>query len=70
MLCSICCSSHHSPEAPYPTQPPKLTFKRFVLTLEDDVTEKDSMQRYKTYLAEFNKDQIREFFLKHKDEDW
>ncbi|OQV19076.1 Serrate RNA effector molecule-like protein [Hypsibius exemplaris] len=53
-----------------PTQPAMMTFKQFLGTLDDSVDDEDSVQRYRDYKTEFKRQQIHEFFIAHKDEEW
>ena len=53
-----------------PTQPAMMTFKQFLGTLDDSVDDDDSVQRYRDYKIEFKRQQIHEFFIAHKDEEW
>ncbi|KAI1290255.1 Serrate RNA effector molecule -like protein [Halotydeus destructor] len=54
----------------YPTQPAMLTFKQFLAGLDDTVADTDAVQKYNEYKTTFKKDQILEFFNKHKEEEW
>ncbi|XP_053321036.1 serrate RNA effector molecule homolog [Spea bombifrons] len=46
------------------------TFKEFLLSLEDSVDETEAVRRYNDYKMEFRRQQMQEFFLAHKDEEW
>uniref|UniRef100_A0A8C5QR21 Serrate, RNA effector molecule n=1 Tax=Leptobrachium leishanense TaxID=445787 RepID=A0A8C5QR21_9ANUR len=46
------------------------TFKEFLLSLEDTVDETEAVRRYNDYKMEFRRQQMQEFFLAHKDEEW
>lgn len=54
----------------FPTQPAMMTFKQFLSGLDDSVAETDAVSKYNDYKLNFKKDQIKEFFNKHKDEEW
>lgn len=59
-----------SPDIDYPTQPQMMPFKTFLASQDENVTETEAIKRYNDYRAEFNKQQIGDFFTKHKDEEW
>ncbi|KAM8973119.1 serrate RNA effector molecule homolog isoform 1-T1 [Pelodytes ibericus] len=46
------------------------TFKEFLLSLEDSVDETEAVRRYNDYKMEFRRQQMQEFFLAHKEEEW
>uniref|UniRef100_V9KRM9 Serrate RNA effector molecule-like protein n=1 Tax=Callorhinchus milii TaxID=7868 RepID=V9KRM9_CALMI len=46
------------------------TFKEFLLSLDDSVDETESVKRYNEYKIEFRRQQMQDFFLAHKDEEW
>ncbi|KAM9313422.1 serrate RNA effector molecule homolog [Gastrophryne carolinensis] len=46
------------------------TFKEFLLSLEDMVDETEAVRRYNEYKLEFRRQQMQDFFLAHKDEEW
>ncbi|XP_077327034.1 serrate RNA effector molecule homolog [Lithobates pipiens] len=46
------------------------TFKEFLLSLEDTVDETEAVRRYNEYKLEFRRQQMQDFFLAHKDEEW
>nr|KAG5701269.1 hypothetical protein BaRGS_020631 [Batillaria attramentaria] len=54
----------------YPTQPPMLTFKLFLQQQDDTIGEEDAIKRYNEYKIDFKRQQISEFFLAHKEEEW
>lgn len=53
-----------------PTQPILLSFKQFIDRTEDDIGAAQATTKYNEYKAEFKKKQAKEFFDKHKDEEW
>ena len=57
-------------EAEFATQPPMMTFKQFLGSQDDNISDEEAMKRYNDYKTDFRKQQIKEFFLQHKDEDW
>ncbi|XP_078011707.1 serrate RNA effector molecule homolog isoform X7 [Phascolarctos cinereus] len=46
------------------------TFKEFLLSLDDSVDETEAVKRYNDYKLEFRRQQMQDFFLAHKDEEW
>ncbi|XP_044011988.1 serrate RNA effector molecule homolog isoform X2 [Aphidius gifuensis] len=52
------------------TQPPMMTFKSFLATQEDTITDEEAIKRYNDYKLEFRRQQLNEFFVAHKDEEW
>lgn len=52
------------------TQPPMMTFKAFLVTQEDTITDEEAIKRYNEYKLEFRRQQLNEFFVAHKDEEW
>ncbi|XP_014677662.1 PREDICTED: serrate RNA effector molecule homolog [Priapulus caudatus] len=52
------------------SQIPLMSFKQFVLAQEDDVDDEIAVQRYKDYKIEHRRQQLSEFFVAHKDEEW
>ena len=63
-----CVSSRSDPD--YPTQPPMLTFKLFLTQQDDTIGEEDAIKKYNEYKQDFKRQQISEFFLAHKEEEW
>lgn len=47
-----------------------MTFKQFLQRLDDEVAETDAVKKYNDYKMDFKKKQLKEFFDKHKDEEW
>eukprot|EP00850_Spirogloea_muscicola_P013334 SM000090S24296 [mRNA] locus=s90:133745:139085:+ [translate_table: standard] len=47
-----------------------MTYKQFMLELEDDVSPAESLQRYEEYKKECTDSQKKAFFAQHKEEDW
>ncbi len=53
------------------SSPPVMkTFKEFLLSLDDSVDETESVKRYNEYKIDFRRQQMQDFFLAHKDEEW
>ncbi|XP_043853939.1 serrate RNA effector molecule homolog [Dromiciops gliroides] len=46
------------------------TFKQFMLSLDDSVDETEAVKHYSDYKQEFRRQQIQDFFVAHKDEEW
>ncbi|KAL5013560.1 hypothetical protein ScPMuIL_007830 [Solemya velum] len=57
-------------EVDYPTQPPMLTFKQFLSQQDDSISDQDAIKKYNEYKLDFKKQQVNEFFLAHKEEEW
>lgn len=47
-----------------------MTFKSFLATQEDTITDEEAIKRYNDYKLEFRRQQLNEFFVAHKDEEW
>lgn len=47
-----------------------MTFKHFLSSQDDNITEDEALKRYSDYKIDFKKQQISEFFVQHKDEEW
>ncbi|KAJ8275478.1 hypothetical protein COCON_G00072300 [Conger conger] len=45
-------------------------FKEFLLSLDDSVGETEAVKRYNEYKMDFRRQQMQDFFLAHKDEEW
>uniref|UniRef100_S4RZD4 Serrate RNA effector molecule homolog (Arabidopsis) n=1 Tax=Petromyzon marinus TaxID=7757 RepID=S4RZD4_PETMA len=56
-------------EAP-PAYPIMKTFKEFLLSIAESVDETEAVRRYNNYKIEFRRQQLHEFFMAHKDEEW
>ena len=54
----------------YPTQPPMMTFKQFLSQQDDNINDQDAIKKYNEYKVEFRSQQISDFFLAHKEEEW
>ena len=53
-----------------PTQPAMMTFKAFLQSLPDNISDQDAIKKFNEYKVDFKKQQINEFFLAHKEEEW
>lgn len=54
----------------YPTQPPMMSFKSFLTQQDDNISDDEAIKKYQEYKLDFKKQQINEFFLQHKEEEW
>lgn len=52
------------------TQPVMLTLKQFLATQDDSISDSDAIAKYNDYKIEFRRQQLNEFFVAHKDEEW
>lgn len=52
------------------TQPAMMTFKAFLASQDDSITDEDAIKKYNDYKLEFRRQQLNEFFVAHKDEEW
>lgn len=50
--------------------PVMMTFKRFLATQEDSITDDIAIQKYQEYKLEFKRQELHKFFIAHKDEEW
>lgn len=65
---------HHHREAnaasDVQTQPCLMTLKQFLATQDDSISDSDAIEKYNEYKLDFRKQQLNEFFVAHKDEEW
>ncbi|KAL0970778.1 hypothetical protein UPYG_G00247290 [Umbra pygmaea] len=61
-----------SDDAPPPGHgPPTMrSFKDFLLSMDDSVDETEAVKRYNQYKLDYRRQQLQDFFLQHKDEEW
>lgn len=52
------------------TQPPMLTLKQFLANQDDSISDSDAITKYNEYKQDFRRQQLNEFFVTHKDEEW
>uniref|UniRef100_A0A3P8V0S2 Serrate, RNA effector molecule n=1 Tax=Cynoglossus semilaevis TaxID=244447 RepID=A0A3P8V0S2_CYNSE len=58
------------PDLP-PAGPPTMrSFKEFLLNMEDSVDETEAVKRYNQYKLDFRRQQLQDFFLQHKEQEW
>lgn len=51
-------------------RPAMLSFKAFLVTQDDNITDDEALIKFSEYKKEFNRQQLNEFFVAHKDEEW
>ena len=51
-------------------QPVMMTFKAFLQTQDDSITDEEALQKYGEYKLEFQRQQLNEFFVHHKEYEW
>jgi len=47
-----------------------MSFKQFLTTQDDSISDDDAMAKYKEYKLEFRRQQLHAFFIAHKEEEW
>ncbi|XP_063708105.1 serrate RNA effector molecule homolog isoform X3 [Culicoides brevitarsis] len=52
------------------TQPAMMTLKQFLVTQDDSISDSDAIAKYNEYKLDFRRQQLNEFFVAHKDEEW
>ncbi|AWO97336.1 putative serrate RNA effector molecule -like [Scophthalmus maximus] len=58
------------PDLPPPGPPTMRSFKEFLLNMEDSVDETEAVKRYNQYKLDFRRQQLQDFFLQHKEQEW
>jgi len=51
-------------------QPAMMSFKSFMQTQDDSISDEDGIKKYGEYKLEFKRQQLNEFFVTHKEEEW
>ncbi|PSN55053.1 Serrate RNA effector molecule [Blattella germanica] len=51
------------------TQPPMMSFKAYLQTQDDNITDEEAIKKYNEYKLEFKRQQLNEFFVTHKEEE-
>lgn len=51
-------------------QPSMMSFKAFLETQDDSITDEEALLKYGEYKQEFRRQQLNEFFVCHKEEEW
>uniref|UniRef100_A0A1E1XKC0 Serrate RNA effector molecule homolog n=1 Tax=Amblyomma sculptum TaxID=1581419 RepID=A0A1E1XKC0_AMBSC len=52
------------------TQPPMMTFKQFLSSQDDLIDDQEAVRKYNEYKMDFRRQQLNEFFVNHKEEEW
>lgn len=47
-----------------------LTFKKFLDTLDDSLSDEEAIAKYTDYKFDFRKQEFQKFFEEHKEEEW
>ena len=47
-----------------------MSFKSFLQTQDDQISDEDAIKKYAEYKLEFKRQQLNEFFVTHKEEEW
>lgn len=47
-----------------------MRLQEFLLNMEDSVDETESVKRYNQYKLDFRRQQLQDFFLQHKEQEW
>ncbi|VDK74247.1 unnamed protein product [Gongylonema pulchrum] len=50
--------------------PVMMTFKKFLATQDDSITDEEAIAKYSEYKLEFRRQELQKFFTAHKDEQW
>ena len=58
------------PDLPPPAPPSMRSFKEFLLSSDDSVDETEAVKRYNQYKIDYRRQQLHDFFLLHKEEEW
>ncbi|XP_061816440.1 serrate RNA effector molecule homolog B-like isoform X1 [Nerophis lumbriciformis] len=58
------------PDLPPPGPPTMRSFKDFLLNMEDTVDETEAVKRYNQYKVDFRRQQLQDFFIQHKNQEW
>merc|ERR1712228_1042435 len=51
-------------------QPAMMSFKSFLQTQDDQISDEEAIKKYAEYKMEFKRQQLNEFFVTHKEEEW
>merc|ERR1711915_765479 len=51
-------------------QPAMMSFKSFMQTQDDQISDEEAIKKYAEYKLEFKRQQLNEFFVTHKEEEW
>lgn len=58
------------PMGPTDGPPTMMSFKAFLAAQDDSITVDDAILKYNEYKLEFRRQQLNEFFVAHKEEEW
>ena len=47
-----------------------MSFKNFLAAQDDAITDDEAIRKFNEYKMEFKRQQLNEFFLAHKEEEW
>lgn len=47
-----------------------MSFKAFLATQDDNISDSEAIEKYNDYKLEFQRQQLNEFFVAHKDDEW
>jgi len=47
-----------------------MSFKAYLQTQDDNITDDEAIRKYNEYKLEFKRQQLNEFFVTHKEEEW
>ena len=47
-----------------------MTFKAFMEQCDDSISEEEALRKYSEYKLEFKRQQLNDFFINHKEEEW
>lgn len=50
--------------------PVMLTFKKFLATQDESITDEEAIAKYNDYKLDFKRQECEKFFQAHKDEEW
>lgn len=53
-----------------PTQPAMMSLKQFLDTQDDGISDSEVLKKYTEYKLDFRRQQLNEFFVAHKEEEW
>ncbi|KAF2880946.1 hypothetical protein ILUMI_25227 [Ignelater luminosus] len=51
-------------------QPVMMSFKAFLAAQDDNISDSEAVEKYNEYKLEFQRQQLNEFFVAHKDDEW
>ena len=68
--CIVCVDRPAADMIDFPTQPPLMTFKQFLASQDDNISDEDAIRKFNEYKVDFRRQQISDFFMLHKEEEW